>query len=145
MIFPWFSLKKSNSMIFPYLEFFFAFFKVFHDISSPWAPCEFPTQRPVTRSFDVFFDLRLNKRLSKQPWGWWFEMPSWSLWRHCNGNNPETTGSHFHPIQWDPQKPTSLKFKANYTSRPQCVNPSQSICSSRNGPSLSDDREVSPV
>ena len=29
-------------------------------------PGEFPTQRPVTRSFDVFFDLRLNKRLSKQ-------------------------------------------------------------------------------
>ena len=26
---------------------------------------EFPTQRPVTRSFDVFFDLRVNKRLSK--------------------------------------------------------------------------------
>ena len=38
-------------------------------------PGEFPTQRPVTRSFDVFFDLRLNKRLSKQPWGWWFETP----------------------------------------------------------------------
>ena len=47
-------------------------------------PGEFPTQRPVTRSFDVFFDLHLNKRLSKQPWGWWFETPSWSLWRHCN-------------------------------------------------------------
>ena len=30
---------------------------------------EFPVQRPVTRSFDVFFDLRLNKRLSKQSWG----------------------------------------------------------------------------
>ena len=45
---------------------------------------EFPTQRPVTRSFDVFFDLRLNKRLSKQPWGWWFETPAWSLWRHRN-------------------------------------------------------------
>ena len=29
-------------------------------------PGEFPIQRPVTRSFDVFFDLRLNKRLSKQ-------------------------------------------------------------------------------
>ena len=28
-------------------------------------PGEFPAQRPVTRSFDVFFDLRLNKRLSK--------------------------------------------------------------------------------
>ena len=26
---------------------------------------EFPAQRPVTRSFDVFFDVRLNKRLSK--------------------------------------------------------------------------------
>ena len=49
-------------------------------------PGEFPTQRPVTRCFDVFFDLRLNKRLSKQPWGWWFEMPSWSLWRQCNGS-----------------------------------------------------------
>ena len=47
-------------------------------------PGEFPTQRPVTRSFDVFFDLRLNKRLSKQPWGWWFETSSWSLWRQCN-------------------------------------------------------------
>ena len=48
-------------------------------------PGEIPTQRPVTRSFDVYFDLRLNKRLHKQPWGWWFETPSWSLWRQCNG------------------------------------------------------------
>ena len=45
---------------------------------------EFPAQRPVTRSFDVFFDRRLNKRLSKQSWGWWFETPSCSLWLHCN-------------------------------------------------------------
>ena len=45
---------------------------------------EFPAQKPVTRSFDVFFDLRLNKRLSKQWWGWWFETPSHPLWRHCN-------------------------------------------------------------
>ena len=47
-------------------------------------PGEFPTQRPVTRSFDVLFDLRLNKRLSKQPWGWWFETPARSLWRQRN-------------------------------------------------------------
>ena len=47
-------------------------------------PGEFPTQRPVTRSFDVYFDLRPNKRLSKQSWGWWFETPSCSLWRHRN-------------------------------------------------------------
>ena len=48
-------------------------------------PGEFPTQRPVTRSFDVFFDLRLNKWFSKQSWGWWFETLSCPLWRHCNG------------------------------------------------------------
>ena len=47
---------------------------------------EFPTQRPVTRSFDVFFDLHLNKQLSKQPRGWWFETPSGSLWHQCDGN-----------------------------------------------------------
>ena len=45
---------------------------------------EFPAQRPVTRSFDVFFDLCLNKRLSKQSWGWWFETLSRPLCRHCN-------------------------------------------------------------
>ena len=44
----------------------------------------FPSQRPVTRSFDVFFYLRLNKRLSKQSGGWWFETPSRPLWRHRN-------------------------------------------------------------
>ena len=33
-------------------------------------PGEFPARRPVTLSFDVFFDLRPNKRLSKQLWGW---------------------------------------------------------------------------
>ena len=45
---------------------------------------EFPAQTPMTRSFDVFFDLRLNKRLSKQSWGWWFEMLSRPLLRHSN-------------------------------------------------------------
>ena len=39
---------------------------------------EFPSQRPVTRSFDAFFD-RLNKQLRTQSWGWWFETPSHSL------------------------------------------------------------------
>ena len=43
-----------------------------------------PSHRPVARSFEVFFNLRLNKRLSKQRWGWWFETPSRSLWRHRN-------------------------------------------------------------
>ena len=45
---------------------------------------EFHAQRPVTQSFNVFVDLRLNKRLSKQSRGWWLETPSRPLWRHCN-------------------------------------------------------------
>ena len=69
-------------------------------------PGEFPAQRPVTRSFDVFFDLRLNKRLSKQSRGWWFDTLSCLLWRHRNvcggdrGSGPPTsvqlpTPAHF--------------------------------------------------
>ena len=45
-----------------------------------WIPCT----QPVTRSFDVFLNLHLNKRLSKQWWGCWFEIPSRPLLRHCN-------------------------------------------------------------
>ena len=45
---------------------------------------EFPAKRQVTRSFYVFFDLRPNKPVSKQSWGWWFETLSRPLWHHCN-------------------------------------------------------------
>ena len=45
---------------------------------------EFPAQRPVTRSFGVPLELRLNKRLSKQSWDCWFQTPSRPLWRHRN-------------------------------------------------------------
>ena len=48
---------------------------------------EFPTQMPVTRSFDDFFDLCPNKWLSEQLWGWWFETPSGPLCRHSNKSN----------------------------------------------------------
>ena len=44
----------------------------------------FPSKRPVTQNFDVFFDMRLNKQLSKQSGRRWFETPWRSLWRHCN-------------------------------------------------------------
>ena len=43
-----------------------------------------PRTRTSDAEFDVFIDLRLNKRLSKQLWRWWYEMSSRSLWRHCN-------------------------------------------------------------
>ena len=46
---------------------------------------EFRAQMPVTRRFDAFFDLRQNKRLSKQWWRWWSETSSRPLWRHCDG------------------------------------------------------------
>ena len=36
-------------------------------------------------SFNVLFDLRQNKQLSKQSWGWWFDTPSRPLLRHSNG------------------------------------------------------------
>ena len=79
---------------------------------------EFPAQRPVTRSFDVFFYLRPNKRLSTQSWGWWFDTPSRSLWRHfnefriqlfadCRASSPQQY--HLKPSLW-----YSLKWRASY-------------------------------
>ena len=64
---------------------------------------EFPTQRQVTRSFDVFFGLRLNKRFSKQSSGWWFETPSRPLWRLCNdgGSLGGLSCSIFRPCYWE--------------------------------------------
>ena len=50
----------------------------------PMVTSGFHSLKPVLRSYDVFFDLRLNKWLSKQSRWWWFETPSCSLWRHCN-------------------------------------------------------------
>ena len=51
---------------------------------NPPATAGFLSQRPVTQSLDVFYNLRLNKRLSKQSRCWWFETSSRPLWRHCN-------------------------------------------------------------
>ena len=45
---------------------------------------KFHSQRQVTGSFHVFFDLRLIKWLSKQSLGWRLETPLQPLWRHCN-------------------------------------------------------------
>ena len=85
---------------------------------------EFPSQRPVTRSFDVFFDLHLNKRLSTQSRGWWFETPSQPLWRHCNVTNvlPQTTvkprksgldfTNHSEIWQASRQQETLIKFQS---------------------------------
>ena len=56
---------------------------------------EIPAQRPVTPIIDVFFDRRLNRRLSKQSWGWWFETPSRPLWRHNNELHPTVSADWY--------------------------------------------------
>ena len=49
------------------------------------------SQGPVTRSFDVFFDLCLNKQSKRR----WHETPLHSLQRHCN-------------TQWKPRSPDAI-------------------------------------
>ena len=64
-------------------------------------------QRPVTWSFNISFDIRLNKGSNKQSRRWWFGTPSRSLWRHCNvgkhhshmkTNETGTTGTRRHKL-----------------------------------------------
>ena len=79
----------------------------------------FPRYWPFTwgihrspRSFDVSFDLRLNKRSSKQLWGWWFEMPSCSLWRRHNAaDDLATSGARSSTgiLHWH-HSPNVMKF-----------------------------------
>ena len=85
---------------------------------------EFPSQRPVTQSFKAFFDLCLNKRLSKQSRDWWFETPMCSLWRHCNEQKRvlvfQEQGSQLHaPIHGD----------IIYYVLPQIISPNTGITS----------------
>ena len=65
-----------------------------------------PAQKPVTRSFDVLFDLRLNKRLSEQSWGWRFETPSRPLWRHFNVN--------WHACGYNTTHPNKIGFSRQF-------------------------------
>ena len=69
-------MTSSNGSIFRFTGPFCAEFA-----SHRWIPL---TKANVMRSFDVFFDLRLNKRLSKHSGRRWFKTVSRSLWRHCN-------------------------------------------------------------
>ena len=55
---------------------------------------ECPSQRPVTWSFYVFFEMRLKERLRKQSLGWWIETPLLPLWRHCNADSMFVPNGH---------------------------------------------------
>ena len=48
----------------------------------------------------MFSLLGLNKRLSKQSWGWWFETLSSPLWRHCNGQIVCAVFNTLVPVKW---------------------------------------------
>ena len=65
---------------------------------------EFPSKRTVMHSFDGFFYLRLNKWLSKQLRRRWFEVPSCSLWYHCNESTSDdgfpSQGANDMCLQW---------------------------------------------
>ena len=63
---------------------------------------EFPTQRPATWSFDVFFDLLLNQQLSKQWRRWSFEMLLFPLWCHCNAVSVVKTLQEIHHVIMEP-------------------------------------------
>ena len=64
---------------------------------------EFPSQRTVTLSFDVFFDLCLNKWLNKPLTCQWFETPSCSLWRHSNNFGCNATEESLRSAMYQPQ------------------------------------------
>ena len=53
-------------------------------VGNPSLTRGFPSKRPVTQSFDVFFGIRLNKQLNKQSRCRWFETSWRSLWCNCN-------------------------------------------------------------
>ena len=54
---------------------------------------------PRTKANDVFFDLCLNKRLSKQSGGWWIEKPSRPLWRHYTDCSCANHGMYYSRIE----------------------------------------------
>ena len=72
-----------------------------------------------SRSFDVFFDLRLNKWLRKQSWGGWFEMLCCPIRCHINVRHCMMQSMDIAKNAWD----ISLSWKAFVTTLQviQCV------------------------
>ena len=84
-------------------------------------PGEFPTQKPGTRSFDVFFDLRMNKRLSKQSWGWWFEMLLRPLWRQCNEKSNRYLNLNYQNNRFESSWDHTIRCLRDIKTGPCCV------------------------
>ena len=60
----------------------------------------------------------LNKRLSEQSWGWWFETPSLPLWRHCDVSGvfqaPRNEGSRHMPLDITQNILISIKYRHHF-------------------------------
>ena len=78
------TVMPGHSMMRPQMETFSALLALCAGNSPVTGEFEFSSQRPVTRSFDIFVDLRLKKRLNKQSRHRWLGTPSRALWRHSN-------------------------------------------------------------
>ena len=72
----------------------------------------FPSRRTVARSFDVFFDLRLNTWLRKQSRRRWFETPWCSLRRHCKVLSVSCIGATAQPLS------DNVFLRCNYSPMP---------------------------
>ena len=49
-----------------------------------WSPVNYTRKGQWRRALMFSLNSALNKCLSKQSWGWWFQTPTRSLWRNCN-------------------------------------------------------------
>ena len=72
------SLKNKIIYIWKYFPRYWPFVRGIHR-----SPVNSPHKGQRRGALMFFFYLLLNKRLSKQSRGWWFETPSCPLWRHC--------------------------------------------------------------
>ena len=76
----------------------------------------FPSQRQVTRSFDVLFDQRLSKRLSKHSTHQWFDTPPRWLWRHCNDWSAQCLTEVHHEYVRNGKEKKQFNFISSYES-----------------------------
>ena len=76
--FPWFRLLHDDVIKWKHFPRYRPFVRGIH-----WSPVNSPRKGQWRGDLMLSLICALNKRLSKQLWGWLFETPSRSLWRHC--------------------------------------------------------------
>ena len=79
ILFFWFGLFHDDGIKWKHFSRYWPFVRGIHR-----SPVNFPHKGQGRGSLMFSLICALNKQLSKQSWGWWFETPSRLLWRHCN-------------------------------------------------------------